>query len=85
MADEIFFGSLPLDGTPSGLIKAFSFVLQKSLRPMIRGNGNWGKMVAEDASKDELFSTIDGVITTLENASTAVETQVRLQSSRESQ
>lgn len=43
---------------------------------MIRGNGNWGKMVAEDASKDELFSTIDGVIVTLENASTAVETQV---------
>jgi hypothetical protein len=82
MAEELFFGKLPLDGSDSALIKAFNFAFAHHFTPMVRGNGEWGQMVSEDASRERLFSTMDGLATTLKNAATAVDTQVRLFSQR---
>ena len=52
VAAELNFALLPIEDTPSGLLKGLHRLMDRTLVPMVQANSKWGKMKAGDASKE---------------------------------
>lgn len=78
MASELFFGTLPLDGTQSGMVKAFNFLMSTSFIPQLNASDDWGKMLPGDKSKSHLIHSLDATSASLLAAAVAIDSMVRL-------
>ena len=68
---EVFFGTLPLDGSASELVKSFEFLVEKALGPQLEATKDWGKMRPNDPSKSQLLSAVNTLKSALLNGKLA--------------
>jgi hypothetical protein len=67
IGNEIFFGTLPLDGSSSELVKSFEFLVERAFAPQLAETKDWGKMLPNDKSKGQLMSSLSTLRSALHN------------------
>ena len=77
IAREVYFGATEGKAEAS-VLDNVSHIMRSLLIPSLRSNGNWGKMVSTDTSKEQLFSSMDRVVTSLNQAKSAVSATISL-------
>ena len=83
IAAELNFALLPIEDTPSGLLKGLHRLMDRTLMPMVQANSKWGKMKAGDASKENFFRSMNNLVGSLSSASASVDSMVRLKATEE--
>ena len=83
---EVFFGCTEAGkgivagvGSDTSLLDNVAHLLKNVIMPGLRNNSNWGKMVSTDSSKDNLFTSMESLVTSLTQAQEAVESTIHLQ------
>lgn len=82
---ELNFMMLPVASTDSGLLSGFNTLLGKILLPMVHSKKIWGKMDPADPTKESFIRTFQSLVTSLDLATSAVNTMVKLSISTESE
>ena len=80
IANETFYGSIDLGegASPSQLLGALISTIKTVILPGLKNCGDWGKMHTNDSSKDQLYSYLGNLITSMEQGKSAVDDTVHL-------